>query len=73
LPEAVEQAAKLLATLLGQDLELNPDHEGGWRIAPRVAKDRVISTVGPLAPAGTRPTITASRATKANADIGSVS
>jgi hypothetical protein len=47
LPGPVDQAAKLLATVLGQDLEPDPDHEGGWRIARRVAKDRVISTVDP--------------------------
>src|SRR5262249_60634874 len=45
LPEALDQAAKLLATVLGQDLEPDPDGPGGWRIARRVAKDRVISTV----------------------------
>jgi Transposase domain (DUF772)/Transposase DDE domain len=45
LPEPVNQAAKLLATVLGQDLEPDPDNPGGWRIARRVAKDRVISTV----------------------------
>jgi hypothetical protein len=45
LPELVDQAAKLLATVLGQDLEPDPDNPGGWRIARRVAKDRVISTV----------------------------
>jgi hypothetical protein len=51
LSEAVDQAAKLLATVLGQDLEPDPDSEGGsgWRIARRVAKDRVISTVDPQA------------------------
>jgi Transposase DDE domain/Transposase domain (DUF772) len=47
LPEPVDQAARLLATVLGQDLE--PDNAGGWRIARRVAKDRVISTVDPQA------------------------
>ncbi|HEX5995785.1 MAG TPA: IS1182 family transposase [Jiangellales bacterium] len=46
LPEPVDQAARLLATVLGQDLEPDPDNgSGGWRIARRVAKDRVISTV----------------------------
>jgi hypothetical protein len=45
LPEPVDQAARLLATVLGQDLEPDPDNPGGWRIARRVAKDRVISTV----------------------------
>jgi len=41
----VEQAARLLATVLGQDLEQGPDTV--FRIARRVAKDRVISTVDP--------------------------
>src|SRR5215470_8820060 len=45
LSEAVDQAARLLATVLGQDLEPDPDNPGGWRIARRVAKDRIISTV----------------------------
>ena len=50
LPAAVDQAARLLATVLGQDLEPEPDNpSGGWRIARRVAKDRVISTVDPQA------------------------
>jgi hypothetical protein len=37
------EAAALLATLLGQDLETTPD--GTFRIARRVARDRIISTV----------------------------
>jgi len=41
------QAATLLATVLGQDLEDGPD--GRIRIARRVAHDRVISTVDPEA------------------------
>jgi len=41
------QAAALLATLLGQDLET--DEEGTFRIARRVAPDRVISVVDPEA------------------------
>ena len=41
------QAAALLATVLGQDLE--EDGDGVFRIARRVAKDRVISTVDPEA------------------------
>jgi hypothetical protein len=49
LPAAVDQAAKLLATVLGQDLEPDPTNPAGWRIARRVAKDRVISTVDPQA------------------------
>jgi hypothetical protein len=47
LPEAVGQAAQLLATVLGQDLESGPD--GVLRIARKVAPDRVISTVDPQA------------------------
>ncbi len=43
----VKQAAELLATVLGQDLETTAD--GEFRIARRVAKDRVISTVDPEA------------------------
>lgn len=47
LTEAVTQTAELLATVLGQDLE---EGEGGrFRIARKVAKDRVISTVDPEA------------------------
>jgi len=45
LPEPLAQATALLATLLGQDLETTPD--GTFRIARRVAPDRVISTVDP--------------------------
>jgi IS5 family transposase len=45
LATAVEQAASLLVTVLGQDLETGED--GVFRIARRVAKDRVISTVDP--------------------------
>ena len=43
----VADAAVLLATVLGQDLETTED--GVFRIARRVAKDRVISTVDPQA------------------------
>jgi hypothetical protein len=45
LSEAVSQAAALLATVLGQDLDQN--EAGVFGIARRVAKDRVISTVDP--------------------------
>lgn len=45
LPARVKQAAELLALVLGQDLEQTED--GTFRIAIRVAKDRVISTVDP--------------------------
>ncbi len=47
LSEAVAQAAALLATVTGQDLDR--DEAGVFRIARRVAKDRVISTVDPEA------------------------
>jgi Transposase DDE domain/Transposase domain (DUF772) len=43
----VTQASELLATVLGQDLQITDD--GTFRIARRVAKDRVISTVDPQA------------------------
>ena len=45
LPPPLAEAATLLATVLGQDLEDGP--EGRIRIARRVAHDRVISTVDP--------------------------
>jgi hypothetical protein len=45
LSDGVLQAAALLATLVGQDLDEGDD--GVFRIARRVAKDRVISTVDP--------------------------
>ncbi len=45
LPPPLAEAATLLATVLGQDLEAGPD--GRIRIARRVAPDRVISTVDP--------------------------
>ena len=41
------QAAAMLATVAGQDLDEDPD--GRFRIARRVAPDRVISTVNPQA------------------------
>jgi Transposase DDE domain/Transposase domain (DUF772) len=47
LAEPVAQAARLLATVLGQDLET--DEDGQLRIARKVATDRVISTVDPQA------------------------
>jgi DDE family transposase/transposase-like protein DUF772 len=45
LAAGVSQAAALLATVVGQDLDVGDD--GVFRIARRVAKDRVISTVDP--------------------------
>ena len=47
LPAPLGEAAALLATVLGQDLDEGPD--GRFRIARRVAPDRVISTVDPEA------------------------
>jgi IS5 family transposase len=46
LDDEVKKAMALLATVVGQDLE---EVEGTLRIARRVAKDRVISTVDPEA------------------------
>jgi len=43
----VEEAAKLVATVVGQDLDKTED--GRFQIARKVAKDRVISTVDPEA------------------------
>jgi hypothetical protein len=45
LSEAVGKAATLLASVVGQDLE--DDEHGMFRIARRVAKNRIISTVDP--------------------------
>jgi hypothetical protein len=45
LTTPLAEAATLLATVLGQDLEEGPD--GRIRIARKVARDRVISTVDP--------------------------
>ncbi len=45
LDAGVAQAAQLLATVVGQDLDHEAD--GVFRIARRVARDRVISTVDP--------------------------
>ncbi len=45
LTAEVTKVAELLATVLGQDLEEGPD--GRFRIARKVARDRVISTVDP--------------------------
>ncbi len=47
LPEALAQAAALLAAVVGQDLDEGDDE--CFRIARRVAKDRIISTVDPEA------------------------
>jgi hypothetical protein len=47
LSPEVTEAAALVATVVGQDIEKTDD--GRFRIAKRVAKDRVISTVDPEA------------------------
>ena len=47
LSRSVNQAAALLASVVGQDLD--SDETGVFRIAQRVAKDRVVSTVDPEA------------------------
>ena len=62
LDEAVEQAGALLATVLGQDLDR--DEAGVFRIARRVAKDRVISTVDPEARHGHKTAARGSTATR---------
>jgi hypothetical protein len=50
LPDGVTQAGALLAAVVGQDLDEGVD--GVFRIARRVAKDRIISTVDPDARRG---------------------
>lgn len=54
LPLPVAEAGELLATVVGQDLEAGDD--GLFRIARRVARDRVISTVDPDARHGHKST-----------------
>jgi IS5 family transposase len=46
LDQAAAEAVGLLALVAGQDVEPG-DTDGSWRIAPRTAADRVISTVDP--------------------------
>lgn len=48
LDEDQQQLVALLSLVAGQDVEPDPDRgEGAWRIARKVAPDRVISTVDP--------------------------
>jgi transposase len=54
--ESLQQAVQLLATVTEQDIE--PDPNGGVRIAQRVAADRVISTVDPAMRHGRKTTAT---------------
>ena len=63
LPEPVVAAARLLATVLGQDLDAGAD--GVFRIAGKVAADRVISTVNPEARHGHKTNHRGSTATRA--------
>ena len=59
----VTQAATLLATVVGQDIEVGDD--GVLRIARRVTQDRVISTVDPEARHGHETRAKSSMATRA--------
>ncbi|MEO6627439.1 MAG: transposase, partial [Aquihabitans sp.] len=48
LTQRTQHPLALLALVAGQDVEPDPDRgEGAWRIARKVAKDRLISTVDP--------------------------
>jgi hypothetical protein len=62
LDPRVAEAAVLLATVTGQDIEETPD--GRFRIFEGTAPDRVISTVDPRLATGTRPPPTALTATR---------
>ena len=63
-PEQAD-AIGLLGVVTGQDVEPDPDREGRWRIARRVAKDRtyrrwmpkrgMVTRPGPVNGTGTRP------------------
>jgi hypothetical protein len=58
------EAVALLALVAGQDVEAG-ERPGSWRIARRVAKDRVISTVDPRRAMPARPARTSVTATRA--------
>ena len=62
LDPRVAEAARLLATVTGQDIEETSD--GRFRIFEGTAPDRVISTVDPRPARATRPPPTASTATR---------
>ena len=47
LPSSVQQALDLLAIVIEQDIEPDPDHPDEVRIAQKVAPNRVLSTVDP--------------------------
>jgi hypothetical protein len=57
------EAVALLALVAGQDVEAG-ERPGSWRIARRVAKDRVISTVDPRRAMPARPARTSATATR---------
>jgi hypothetical protein len=63
LTQAMAEAVRLLAAVVGQDLEQAAD--GSFRIARKVAADRVISTVDPTPAMATRPAPAALTATRA--------
>jgi hypothetical protein len=62
LDPRVAEAAALLATVTGQDIEETDD--GRFRIFAGTAPDRIISTVDPRPATGTRPPPTALMATR---------
>ena len=47
LPTSLQQALDLLALVLEQDIEPDPDHPDQVRIAQKVAQNRVLSDVDP--------------------------
>ena len=49
LDKRQSEAVGLLGVVVGQDVEPDPQREGKWRIARRVASDRTISVVDPRA------------------------
>jgi hypothetical protein len=57
------EAVALLALIAGQDVEPG-ERPGSWRIARKVAKDRVISTVDPRRAIPARPARTSVTATR---------
>ena len=57
------EAVALLALVAGQDVEAG-ERPGSWRIARRVARDRVISTVDPRPATPARPARTSGTATR---------
>jgi hypothetical protein len=63
LDDEQAEAVALLALVAGQDVEPGP-RPGSWRIARKVAKDRVISTVDPQARHPARPARSGATATR---------